>query len=82
MTFQNTHIKLYNRFTEDMVINTPEKTADKEIPTPLDHLETEKPRRRGRPRKSHFTNDLMDKMANIFMSHKECVDYELALKLR
>ena len=59
-----------------------EKTADKEIPAPFDHLETEKPRRRGRLRKSHFTNDLMDKTADIFMSHRERADYELALQLR
>ncbi len=65
-----------------MVINNPEKTVDEEIPAPLDHLETEKPRRQGRPRKTHFTNDLMDKTADIFMSHRERADYELVLKLR
>ena len=82
VTFRNTHVKPYNRPTEDMIINYPEKTADEEITVPLNHLEIEKPRQQGRPRKSHFTNDLMDKTADIFMSHRERADYKLALKLQ
>ncbi len=42
--FRNTHVKPYNRPTEDTIINNLEKTVDEEIPLPLDHLETKKPR--------------------------------------
>ncbi len=43
VTFQNTYVKLYNRLTEDMIINNPEKTIDEKIPAPLNYLETKKP---------------------------------------
>ncbi len=59
-----------------------EKTVDEEILVPLDYLKTEKPCRRGRSRKSHFINDLMDESTDIFMSHSERADYEFALKLQ
>ena len=72
----------YPKTTNDLVENPADKAANEEIPTPLDYLEPERPRQQGRPRKSHFTNDLIDKTANIFISHRECADYELALKLR
>ena len=81
VTFQNTHVKPYNRLIEDTIINNPEKIADEKIFSPFDHPETEKPHQRGRPRKSHFTNDLMDKTADIFISYKERADYKLLLKL-
>ena len=93
VTFQNTHVKPYHCHTKDTDISYPEttndlaenpadKAANKEIPTPLDYLEPERPRRQGRLQKSHFTNNLIDKTANIFISHRERTDYELALKLR
>ena len=93
VTFRNTHVKPYHRHTEDTDISYPEtindlvenpadKAANEKIPTPLDYLEPERPRRRGRPWKSHFTNNLIDKTANIFINHRERTDYELALKLR
>ena len=65
-----------------MIINNPEKTADIKISAQLDYLETEKPRQQGQPQKSYFTNNLMDKMADIFMNHRERADYKLALKLQ
>ncbi len=64
-----------------MIINNPKKTVDEEIPALLDYLETEKSHRRGWPRKSYFTNNLMDKTADIFMSYRERADYKFALKL-
>lgn len=82
VTFQNMHIKPYNYPTEDTIINNPEKTVDRKISTPFDYLETKKPRKQGRPRKNHFTNYLIDKTVDIFMSHRERADYKLALKLQ
>ena len=43
VTLENTHVKPYNYPTKDTIINNPEKTANKKIPMPFDHLETEKP---------------------------------------
>ena len=93
VTFRNMYVKPYHRHTEDIDISYPEitndlvenpadKAANEEIPMLLDYLEPEKPCRRGRPWKSHFTNDLIDKTANIFISYRERADYKLALKLR
>ncbi len=81
VTFRNTHVKPYNCPIEDTIINNPEKIADKKILTSLKHLETEKLCQQRRPQKSHFTNDLMDKTVDIFMSYRERVNYKLALKL-
>ena len=93
ITFRNTHVKPYHRHTKDTDIsysettkdlaeNPADKAANEEIPTPLDYLESERSCRRGQPRKSHFTNDLIDKTANIFINYRERADYKLALKLR
>ena len=72
----------YPETTNDLAEKPTDKPANKEVPTPLDHLKPQRPRQQGRSRKSHFTNDLMDEMADIFISHRECADYKLALKLR
>lgn len=49
---------------------------------PLNYLKSKKPCQQEQPRKSYFTNDLIDKIADIFMSYKKHADYKLALKLR
>ena len=59
-----------------------DKPANEEILIPFDYPESQRPRRQGRPWKSHFINDLIDKTADIFISHKKCANYELTLKLR
>ena len=90
-------MKPYHRHIEETDISYPEttndpeeKSADKpankptneEILTPFDYPQFQRPRQRGRPQKSHFTNDFIDKTADIFISHKKRTNYELALKLR
>lgn len=81
VTFWNMYIKLYNYPMKDTIIYNLEKTVDIKILVPLDYLETEKPHEQRQLRKSHFINNLIYKMADIFMSHKEYVDYKFALKL-
>ena len=49
---------------------------------PLNYLEPKRSRRPRQLRKSHFINDLIDKTANIFISHRERADYKFVLKLR
>ena len=72
----------YPGITNDLAKNPADKPANKEIPTTLDYLEPERPRQQGRPQKSHFTNDLIDKTVDIFISYRKCANYELAFKLR
>ena len=93
VTFRNTHVRLYNRQIEETDISHPEtanslaeisvnKLANKEILTLLDYPELQRPRRRRRPWKSHFTNNFTDKTATIFISYRERADYEFALQLQ
>lgn len=49
---------------------------------PLNYLELEKSRQQERLRKSYFTNNFIEKMANIFINYKKHVNYKFALKLR
>ena len=72
----------YPETTNDLPKKPTDKLANEEIFTPLDYPKPQRPRRQGRSRKNHFTNDLMDEMADIFISHRERANYELAHKLR
>ena len=72
----------YLETTNDLAENFVDKPTNKAISMPLDYLEPEKPRRRGRLRKSHFTNNLIDKTADIFINYRKHADFELALKLK
>lgn len=64
-----------------MIINNLEKTVDEKILTSFNHPETKKPCRRRQSWKNHFINNLMNKTANIFITHRKHADYELVLKL-
>ena len=91
--FRNTYVKPYYCHTEDINISYPEitndlaknpinKPANEEIPILLDYLEPKKPCWWEQPWTNHFTNNLIDKTVNIFISHKEHNDYKLVFKLR
>ena len=93
VTFWNTSVKPYHCHIEESDISYPEiinnlakksvhKLTNEEIPIPLDRLKPQRPRQQGWSEKSHFTNNLIDKTIDIFISDKECTDYELALKQR
>ena len=93
VTFWNTYVKPYYchikdtdssylETTNDLAKNPVDKPANEKILTPLHYLKLERSRQRGWPRKSHFTNDLIDKTAEIFISHRKRADYKLALKVR
>lgn len=78
---ENTDIS-YPETTNNLVENPADKLANKEIPMPLNSLKPKRSRQQGRSQKSHFTNNFIDKIADIFISYRECADYKLALKLR
>ena len=93
VTFRNTHIRLYNRQTKETDISYLEianglaeipvdKSVNKKIPMPLDYPESQRPCQYQWLRKSYFTNDIINKMATIFISQRERIDYEFALQLQ
>lgn len=49
---------------------------------PFNDLEPQKSRWYKQSWKSHFINNFVDKMANIFISYREYTNYKLALKLK
>lgn len=69
----------YPETRNDLKDNSADNTSYQEIFTPPDNLRRQKLCQRGRLQVSHLTNDLMDEMMDIFMSHKDCADYKLAL---
>ena len=48
---------------------------------PFDYLEHSKSHWQERLQKSYFINNYIDKMANIFINHRECVNCKLVSKL-
>lgn len=68
--------------TNDLAEKLENKSANKEILIPFDYLEPQKFCQQERLQKSYFINNLIDKTANIFISHKKYADYKLALKLQ
>lgn len=70
----------YLKIINDLAENPVDKLAYKEIPTPLNYLEPERSCQQGRLRKSHFTNNFINKTVDIFISHRERDNYKLALK--
>ena len=76
------YIKLYNYIIKDTIINNLEKIIDEKILTLFNYLKTKKSCQQCQPQKSHFINDFINKMADIFISHRQYVNYKLALKLR
>lgn len=93
VTFWNTHVKPYYYYTKDTNISYPktannlaknliDKPVNKEIPILLDYLKPKRPYWQGQLQKSHFTNNLIAKIANIFINHRKYTDYKFAFKLR
>lgn len=93
VTFWNTYVKLYYchtkntnisylETTNDLAKNPTDKPINEEIPMPLDYLEPEKPYWQEWLGKNYFTNDFIEKMADIFINYKERIDYNLIFKLR
>lgn len=70
----------YLKIINDLAKNPADKLAYKEIPMPLNYLELERFCQQRRLRKSHFTNNLINKTVDIFISPRERTNYKLALK--
>lgn len=87
------HIKLYYYYTKDINISYLEtknnlaknhinKFANKEILIPLNYLKFERPNCQSRQQKSYFTNNFIDKLADIFIIYQKCANFKFLLKLR
>ena len=72
----------YSKTTNDLEKKCTNKPVNEKILTPFDYPESQRPYQQGRPWKSHFTNNIIDKTADIFISHKKPANYKLALQLR
>lgn len=72
----------YPKTKNDLAEKLINKPANKEIITLLDYPEPQKSCYQKQPQKTHSTNNLIKKTADIFISHRECADYKFTLKLR
>lgn len=72
----------YPETTNNLAENPTNKHINEKICIPFDYLEFESSCQQKQSWKSHFINNFIDITADIFISNKECANYELALKLR
>lgn len=72
----------YLEITNNLSKKPVDKLANEEIPTLLDYLESKRPRQQKRSRKSQFTKNPINETVDIFINHKERVNYKFTLKLR
>lgn len=93
VTFRNSHMKIdycyigesdisYLETINHLVENPVDESSNKKILIPFNYLKPQRLYRLGQLWKSHFTNNFINKTIDIFISHRECVDYKLAFKLR
>lgn len=85
-TIPNTYVKPYYSYreesyiyyleiTNDLAKNLANKPINKEISMPFDYPEPQKLCSCEHLWKSHFINDFIDKIADLFISHREHADY-------
>lgn len=72
---------ILSRIANDLAEKLINKLANEKNFMPFDYLKPPKPYWQEWSPKKHFIIDFIDKIADIFISYKEFVDYEFVFKL-